>query len=278
MKKTFSHLSLIIIVAAFVASCSSKNTIRSGDSLQEAFNKAMAQYEGENYSRAVDAFEQVIQLGRGTEYGEEAQYYLAESYFNQRNYLLAASEYERYSSQYPQAERRQEVDFKEALCYYELSPRYNLDQTYTRQAIQRFNLFTSRYPDSEQDDEISEYIDELRDKLARKKYEAGRLYLRTDRFEAAAIYFDLTIDEYPESQFAEQALVDQIDTYIRYADNSVQDRQLERYEKAVESYERYIQLFPRGENRSKAEDLVDVARTEASDLRESTAARDTTDN
>jgi hypothetical protein len=37
---------------------------------------------------------------------------------------------------------------------------------------------------------------------------------------------------------------------------------LGRYESAVSSYETYLQLFPNGDNRSRAEDLYDQARRE----------------
>jgi len=254
---------IIILVAAFaLISCRSQDLIRPGDSLEIAFEKAKSQYDQENWTTAARAFETVVSIGRGTDLGQEAQYLLAESYYNNRQYLVAASEYQRYATFYPRSERRESADFKRALSYYQMSPRFKLDQTYTRQAIERFRLFNSRYPDSELVAESSDYIEELREKLARKKYEAARFYMRTNRFQAAAVYHDLVIDRYPETEWAERSLVDQIEAYILYADNSIQARQKERYEKAIDSYETYLQLFPRGENRSRAESLYDRANSE----------------
>lgn len=251
---------LIATLAAFaLVSCRSQDLIRPGDTLEIAFEKAKSQYDQENWTTAANAFETVVSIGRGTDLGQDAQFLLAESYFNNRQYLIAASEYERYSNFYPRSERRETVDFKQALSYYNLSPRYNLDQTNTRQAIERFRLFNSRYPDSELVAESSDYIVELRTKLARKKYEAAQFYMRTNRFSAATVYHDLVIDRYPETVWAERSLVDKIEAYILYADNSVRSRQEERYQEAVASYETYLQLFPRGENRSRAENLYDRA-------------------
>lgn len=258
---------LLITLAAFaLISCRSQDLIRPGDTLEVAFEKAKSQYDQEKWASAADAFETVMSIGRGTDIGQEAQYYLAESYYNNGRYLLAASEYERYASFYPRSDRREEVDFKAALCYYNMSPRYKLDQTYTRQAVEMFRLFNSRHPNSERVAEASEFIIELRNKLARKKYEAAKFYMRTSRFKAATVYHDLVIDQYPESDWAEKALVDQIEAFILYADNSVQSRQQERYEEAISSYEIYLQLFPRGENRSKAEDFYDRALREIESL------------
>jgi outer membrane protein assembly factor BamD len=127
-------------------------------------------------------------------------------------------------------------------------------------------LFNSRYPNSERVEEAAEYISEMRSKLARKLYNAADLYMRTDQYEAAIIYYDLTIDRYPETEWAARALVNEINAYVIYADNSVSSKQRERYTKAVESYEKFIQLFPENDLRSKAEDYVDDARTALAEL------------
>jgi len=260
----------LMAAGLFAVSCSKKNYVKRGDTLPVAFEKSMALFENGNYSDAARNFELVIQIGRGTEFGRDAQYYLAESYYRDKQYLMAASEFERYASLFPRSERREEVDFKEAYCYYQLSPRFKLDQKYTRRAIEKFNLFESRYPDSDRIQEISEYEDELRAKLAHKLFNAADLYMRIKEYEAAAIYYGLTIDRYPESSpWAEMALVDQINAYVIYADNSVQSRQRERYEMAVDSYEKYLQLFPDGEHRSLAEQYVDRARVALSQLADS---------
>lgn len=255
------------ILGIFVLfSCTNEELIQPNDSLEVAYEKAYNLYEKEDYNKAAEAFETVIQVGRGSDIAQNAQYYLAESYFNDERYLLAASEYERHASQYPRSEVREEVDFKQALSYYHLSPRYRLDQEYTRTAIDRFRLFNSRYSESDRVDEAQEYISELRSKLARKIYSSGELYMRIDQYPAAIVYFDLAIDRYPDSEWAEEALVGKINAFITYANNSIEDRQPERYAGAIEAYESYVQLFPQGENRSRAETLVDRARDAIHDL------------
>lgn len=252
---------LFVLGFLFVFSaCQDDRLIKRGDSVEVAFQKAMAFYEAEEYGEAANAFDTVTRVARGTEYGQEAQYYLAESYYKDGQYLLAASEYDRYVSFFPQDPRRQEMEFKAAMCYYHQSPRYKLDQSETRRAIQRFQLFNNRYPDSERVTEAAEKIDELREKLAHKSYEAAQFYLRTEQYKAATIYLDRTIDQYPESKWAERALVDQVQAYIEYADNSVPEKQAERYQKSIENYEKFLQLFPESKFRSEVENYHDEAK------------------
>lgn len=274
----FSSLLLILLI---LSTCKNESLIQRGDSLPTAHKKAMELYKNKEYGRAADAFETVIEIGRGTDYGQEAQYFLAESYYHNGRYLLAASEYERYISLFPRSPKRQQAQFKEAFCYYKLSPRYKLDQEYTRTAIEKFRLYNARYPNSERVKEANKYIVEMRSKLAKKLYYSADLYMRTDRYEAAIIYYDLTIDNYPESIWAQRALVDEINAYVTYADRSVRSKQQQRYQKAVETYEKFVQLFPQGEYRAQADDYVDEARAALANLdgssqsQTSTASADT---
>ena len=61
------------------------------------------------------------------------------------------------------------------------------------------------------------------------------------------------MDLYPETQWAESALVKIIETYVSYAEQSIQSKQLERYNLAVENYEKFLQLFPQSTLRGEVE-------------------------
>jgi outer membrane protein assembly factor BamD len=265
--KRFRLFGLVLLATIISFSCAKDQYIQPGDTLEVAYDKAMKLYEAEKYREAASAFETVMSIARGTDQAQETQYMLAESYFKNGQYLLAASEYERYVNYYPQANNRSEAQFKEAFCYYELSPRYKLDQSYTHKAIEKFQLYISQYPNSEQAQQAAEYIDALSEKLAHKTYAAADLYHRIDQFEAAAIYYGEVLDRYPETKWAERALVHQILAYVEYAERSVQDKQEQRFEKAVESYEKYVQLFPNGKNRSQAEEYYDRAKIGLAEVR-----------
>lgn len=268
------QVSCLLLALTVLVSCKNEDLIQRGDTLPTAYKKSMSLYQSDEYSDAAEAFETVIQLGRGTDYAREAQFYLAESYFNDGRYLLASAEYARYTTLYPRADKREEAEFKEAYSYYQLSPRYKLDQKHTRTAIEKFQLFNSRYPNSENVKEAAQYITELRSKLAKKLYYSANLYRRTKSYEAAIVYYDLTIDNYPGSTWAQRALVDKISTYVTYADRSVQSKQRERYQGAIDAYETFVQLFPQGKYRSEAEEHVDEARAAIADLGESSGSEE----
>ncbi len=272
MLKTNKTLILLLILMV-AAGCRSSQTIRPGDTIEVAFEKAMGLYERERYSQSARAFETVLSIARGTDFAADAQFYLAKSHFHNRAYLTAASEFRRFSRNYTRDDRRKEAEFMEAYSHYRLSPRYNLDQTETYNALDRFQLFVTRYPGTELADEAQEHMDEMRDKLARKKYNAAEMYMRIREYRSAAIYFGLSVERYPGSTYAERALVNKILAYVYYAENSVRDRQQERFEMAVEAYQQYLQIFPRGENRERAEDYYDRALAGLADVTTATAER-----
>ena len=150
-----------LILISVTLSCANKELIKPGEPIDSAYEKSIAFYEKEQYSDAAYGFDLVTRMGRGTTYAKEAQFLLAESYFKNRQYLLAASEYERFISYYPQDERREEVEFNRALSYYQQSPRYRLDQAPTLRAIELFQLFNNSYPNSAFIEESAQKIDQL---------------------------------------------------------------------------------------------------------------------
>jgi outer membrane protein assembly factor BamD len=68
-------------------------------------------------------------------------------------------------------------------------------------------------------------------------------------------------------------LARQINAYILFAENSVEERQEERFRMALNSYETYVQLFPRGESRPLVEELADRAREGVASARARTLSR-----
>jgi outer membrane protein assembly factor BamD len=249
---------LSIFLFSFVAiGCNNDQYVKPTDPVDVAFGKALEFYENEDYNDATDAFEVVVNLARGTNYAKDAQFYLAESYFKNGQYLIAASEYRRFYANYPRDEKRPEMQYKEAFSHFKMSPRYKLDQSNSKKALELFQLFILRYPNSDFAVEAGEKIDVLRNKLAEKKFNAADFYLTNSQYEAAALYYGMVVNEFPESKFAEPSLFMQINSYLQYAENSITQRQKERYQMALDSYQKYLQLFPNGENRSEVENLFD---------------------
>lgn len=248
----------LLAIALLGTGCAGSGRLRHS-SPQEAFERAMAFYNQGKYERAIEYFKAVFTYGRAHEWAADAQFYLARAYYQNKEYLLAASEYERFIQIYQIDARVPQAEYERAICYYRLSPSYEFDQSDTRKAIEAFQLFIDRYPNHELVDEATQKIRELRAKLARKQYEAARLYERRELYEAAAVTYEAVFDTYPDTPWADDALVGAMRAYIAYANQSVRARQPERYRRAIELYERLLQIFPNSPLLRAAEELYTQA-------------------
>lgn len=248
---------LLLVLVLLAAGCNAGRLTYSNP--QEAYEKGMDYYERGKYDRAIEYFQGVFDFGRTHEWADDAQLFLARSYRANGDLILAASEYGRFIQIYRGDLRLPEAEYERAMTYYERSPGYQLDQTPTRRAIEEFNLFISRHPGHLLRPEAEERVRTLREKLARKQYETARLYERRELYRAAAASFESAFDQYPDTPWADDALVGAMRTYIDYADESIASRQAERYQRAVEHYERLIQLFPNSPLLKDAEALYEQA-------------------
>lgn len=254
-----------LVLSLGILGCSSSGQVTS-QSPQAAYEQGMRHYESGNYTRAVESFQQVFNFGRAHQWADEAQYYLAKSHLESEKYLLAADEYSRYLDLYGNTDRATQAEFERALAYYRQSPPFQLDQSDTRQGIRNLRLFLERHPNSEYTDRAGEMLQELREKLAHKEYAAAELYERREFFESAAIAYQRVLERYPETSWADEALLGSIEAYRKYAANSVQSQQKERYQMALDAYDRFVQLFPDSPLIGEAEQVYAQIQTQMEDL------------
>ncbi len=235
--------SLLVLLIAFAAGCSSGNRI-DAETPEAAFEKGLALYERGKYDRSVEYFQHVFDFGRTNPAAADAQYYLAKAYYEDKQYLLSANEFTRFVELYRGDERVEEGAYLRAMSYYKLSPPYQLDQTDTLTGLTYIRLYLSTYPNGEHAAEMGAITEELRAKLAKKQVEIAQLYERRELFEAAAISFDQVLEKYPDSEYADDALLGALRNYKAFAEASIPSKQPERYQKAADAYDRLVQLFP----------------------------------
>lgn len=266
MRFSVSASVLLVALLGVLVGCSGGERL-TYNGPEEAYRKGVAQYEEEDYQMAVRFFRAVFEYGRGNKWAPQAQYKLAMAQRKRGQHLVAANEFERFTQLYRNNELVPRARYEQANSYYLRSPAYRLDQSDSREAISLFRLFIDQHPNHELVPEAQEKIDELRAKLAHKKYAAGRLYEQREMWEAATTVYEEAFDQYPDTPWADDALLGALRSYIRYADRSIQKKQAERYQKAIEKYNRLAQLFPESKLLSRAEELYSEAQRKLEDVR-----------
>ncbi len=237
-KSSHSYIKSICIIfalcfsAAVFSSCGSsgKSDKEINDDPEKAYNIAYKKYQQKDYYDAIEDFRLIKLRYSGTKVIDKAIYYLGMSYYAREEYVLAAYEFEYLLKNYPGSELSKQARYQLAMCYYGLSPAYNLDQTYTKYAIQEFRNFMDLYPKDALALESEKRIIELKNKLALKEYRAAEQYMILGNYKAAIIYYDALLDEFFETDLADDALYGKIQALMakkRYDDVKAE---IERFE------------------------------------------------
>lgn len=248
MKKKFIFSSLLyIILSVFIYSCSSSegSDIKTDDP-EQAFRIAKRKFDDKDYLEAIDDFSLIKIKFPGTSVSDKAQFYLADSYYHRDEYILAAYEFESMLKNYPLSPLLPETRYKLGLCYYNLSPKYSLDQEFTRYAIEELELYIELYPEDKNVRDAEKKLNELKDKLAYKYYRTGILYMKMDDYKAASLYFRSVYEEFVDSDWADDAMIGEADALVNAKKNDEAKRVLERFYK----------LFPKSTLKSKADNLM----------------------
>jgi outer membrane protein assembly factor BamD len=228
---------------------------RKGDipSASESLHRAIALYDDEDYLKAEEEFSAITLNFPGSIVVDSAEYYLGETHFQLREYILAAASYQRVVEQYPRSPLVPVSQYKIGLCYYNLSPIHALDQEYTKKAIEEFQKFLEDYPGHEYHEEGGRFLFDCREKLAKKEYTSGVLYFKLSEFTSAIIYFDGILDNYYDTKYAPLALY--------YKGEAL--KKDDRFEEADEVFRMFLSKYPdhtyrlRVENRlSELEDTM----------------------
>ncbi|MEM6327096.1 MAG: outer membrane protein assembly factor BamD [Bacteroidota bacterium] len=244
-------------VSALASGCSGSNV--TANSAQEAYDRGTAAFERERWARAIEHFRTALDFGRTSPLAADAQINLARAYANDRQYLLAGNEFTRFIEFYRSDDRVAQAAYERILAYASLSPGHELDQTDTSRAIDYIRLYLARYPESENRADAEALLADLREKLALKRFDNGRLYERREMYEAATVYYESVLQEYPTSAWADDALLGSLRSQVAFARASVVARQVERYAAALAKYDRFSTLFPSSPLTREAEALYDEA-------------------
>jgi outer membrane protein assembly factor BamD len=221
----------VVVLAVLISGCSGsgKSNINTEDP-DKAFEIAKTNFDKKDYVQAIEDFSLIKVKFSGTSISDKAQYFLGMSYLLQKEYILAAYEYEYLLKNYGTSKYAADGRFQLAMCYFGLSPKYALDQLYTHQAIAEFKNFLELYPTDKNSPEAEAKIKELRNKLALKELKAAELYNTMNDNKAATLYYENIVNEYFDTDYADDALYGKIKVLIERKKYDDAKKEIERFE------------------------------------------------
>jgi len=201
---------------------------------EEYFHYAKAKYDDEDYFEAVNDFTVVILRFAGSTVADSAQYFLACSHFYMKEYIISSAEFEKLINNMAQSPLVSKAQYMLAESYYQLSPRAALDQESSIKALREFQAFVEEYPLSENRVEAEKKIVELREKMASKQWLNAELYRNMQEFNSSLIYYDVILERYYDTDYAEKAQYGKALVYL----------EMKEYQKAQEALLLFKDKFP----------------------------------
>lgn len=262
----FTSILTLLFVALIAFGCKSEfETIRTSGDAALWLKKANEYYDAEEYQRAQTLYELSIAPFRGKAEAEQIAYRYAYTYYYTGQYVLASYYFKNFATTYGGSTLKEEADFMTAYSNYQLSPVYRLDQSYSVKAIEGFEEFANRYPNSERLSEANRLIDEMRAKMEIKDFESAKLYMDLGRYESAQQSFENVLKDYPETKRGEEIRYLMAKSQYEYATRSYITRQQERFAKDVELIQIFLDRYP---DSQYAEEMRDLLKKDQKKLKE----------
>jgi outer membrane protein assembly factor BamD len=235
---------IICLMLVLGSSCSKFRKIEKSQDWRVKYDAGLNYYSKKDYYRASVLFEQILPIVRGLPEGEKVQFYLAYCQFYDKLYLLASEQFKTFYETYGRSTLAEEARYMYAFSLYEASPNWNLDQTSSIDAQAAMQEYLNRYPDSKFREKAIEVIFSTQKKLEKKGFENSRQYYKMRQYKAAIVALNNFKNNFPDSQYLEEAYYLVIDAEYRLASQSIPSKQQERYKTVVEHYQEFVDKFP----------------------------------
>ncbi len=209
---------------------------------EEKLKYAIDLYNDEDYEEAVNELQAIILQYPGNAVVDDAQYYLGMTRYQRGEYILAGYEFSKLIKNMTASEYIPIAQFMLAECYYLLSPNFNLDQRYTKKAIEEYQAFIDFFPTNEKVQEAESKITELNEKLAQKEFSDALIYEKLEYYTASLLYYTNIIEVYHDTRYAPMAMYNKIVLLI--------DR--DRNAEALTEIDKFLSRFS---NDSRVEDV-----------------------
>lgn len=266
--KFVTKIGIFLLTITLLVSCGEYDKLVKGTDFDAKYKAAVDYYNEKSYTRARQLFENLIMHYHGKENAENIAWYYGQTLLAENDYYSAGYQFKTFARRYPYSERAEEALYLAADCKYHESPDYYLDQRLTKEAIEAYESFVDRYPNSLHIPEINTHLDELRNKLMRKDYEIAYGYYLTENYNASYVSLQSFLNNYPDSPYKEQAMFYMLASGYEYGINSQESKMRERLQQVVNDFDRFNTSFSNSKFLSQAQNYYTKAKAAIAKLEE----------
>ena len=223
---------------------------------EEYYEYAKDKYDDEDYFESINDFTVVILRYPGSAVADSAQFFLGMCHYYLEEFIISSAEFTKLINNMSRSPLVPDAQFMLAESYYEMSPRSALDQEYSLKALREYQLFLEDYPTHARNADAERKMYELREKQAEKTWNNAELYRKMMEFESSLIYYELVLERYYDTEYADDALYGKAQVHM----------DLEQFTEARDQLVLFKEKFPESDLLDKAERLLRQANDLVEDL------------
>ncbi len=203
----------VAVAGALLSAACSSTPAFSGWTAEQLFEHGEQAFAERDWDEARDAFEHVLLAFPGFGQVVQARFYLAQTFFEDEEFVSAVSEFTRIVQSYPDHERAGDAWMGLCRSYAAMSPNPQRDQQYTQQARTTCDNVAVDFRGTAVGDSAAAVAGQMFDKLAARAYGEAHFYFQRDIYESAELGFLQLLEEFPNTESAPLALARLIEIY-----------------------------------------------------------------
>ncbi len=263
-----NYIPIAILSVLLFSGCAHEfNTVYKSTDYNYKYEFAKECFVSGRYSQATSLLEDVVTMLKGTDNAEESLYMLAMSEFLDRDYEVAADYFKKYYKTYTRGIYAELASFYTGESLFMSTPEPRLDQSQTYSAIAAFQEYLDLYPEAQLKEAAQERLFELQDKLVKKELYSAQLYYNLgtyfgnctsggSNYEACIVTAQNAIKDYPYSDLRENFSLLIMKSKYELAQQSIEEKRLERYRDAEDECYGFLNEFPDSKNKNIAEKYI----------------------
>lgn len=220
------------------------------------------------FDNAITLLSEVVTAQKGRQNAQESLYMLAMAQYCNRDYEAASATFRKYFQSYPKGDFAEQASFYVGQSLFESMPDPRLDQSSTVGAINAYQNFMDYFPESSLREEAQKKLFILQDNLVMKEYLSAELYYNLggyfgninsnteSNYESCIITAQNALKTYPYTTMREKFSLLIMKSKFELAQNSSEEKRVERYRDAEDECYGFLNEFPESENCKTAEKFI----------------------
>jgi len=251
MKRLLYNFSVLIFTSSLlIVGCAKEEIVIGNKGPNVEIQKCMRLSQKKKYEDAVQCLEMFKARYPQSREGIEAELMIGDTYFDQKEYLLAAESYAAFIKLHPLHHKLDYAYYKRGVSLFKESPKaIDRDQQYLDEAIRNLEVVIRSFPNSTYRPLAIKYYREARLRVAKRQFYIGRFYYKTKEYKSCLSRLKIVSTQYEETGLAPHSL------YLM----TVANLKLKDLDGARESYSMLATKYPDDKWTKKAENKMESA-------------------